>query len=122
MKKENTLSNKRARSPSGDSLNDSEESGKVKTKKTKFKPKLAESDDDNDDITVTDNEVSIGLDSKKRVTVRKFKGQVYVDIREFYEKDGERKPGSKGICLKPELWEKLKKRMKDVDDAIKNMK
>ena len=32
--------------------------------------------------------------------VHEFKGKVYVDIREFYEADGDLKPSRKGGCTK----------------------
>ena len=38
------------------------------------------------------------LSSKKFATVKKFKGKIYVDIREYYESGGEMKPGKKGEC------------------------
>ena len=122
MKKDTELSKKRNRSESDNSnISDSEEKPVVKTKKTIEKPKAVESDDDNS-IVVGKDEITIGLDSKKKVSIRKFKGQIYVDIREYYEKDGEKKPSKKGISLKPDLWEKLKSRMSDIDTAIKNLK
>jgi hypothetical protein len=36
------------------------------------------------------------LSTKRRVTVRKWKAMKFVDIREFYDDDGEVKPGKKG--------------------------
>jgi len=41
---------------------------------------------------------------KKRLTVGKYKGNVNVSLREFYEKDGEMLPGKKGISLTAEQW------------------
>jgi hypothetical protein len=47
------------------------------------------------------------LSDRKKVSVSQFKGNVYVDIREYYEKDGELLPGKKGIALKPAEFEAL---------------
>ncbi|MBD5071787.1 hypothetical protein GUF45_09120, partial [Xanthomonas citri pv. citri] len=60
------------------------------------------------------------LGSRKRVTVRTFKGSTYVDIREFYEKDGKMLPGKKGISLKSGDYGLLKDLMDDIDEAIRN--
>lgn len=61
------------------------------------------------------------LDSKKRITVREFKGKVYIDIREFYEKNGTFLPGKKGISLTPEQWRKLLSLGDDVNEAVSNL-
>lgn len=49
-------------------------------------------------------------------------GKVYVDIREFFEKDGQTLPTKKGISLTPDLWEKIKKYQHEIDEAIANIK
>ena len=36
------------------------------------------------------------IGNKRKVSVREFKGRLLIDIREFYEKDGELMPGKKG--------------------------
>jgi hypothetical protein len=47
----------------------------------------------------SDGEKYIDLGNKKRATVRRFKGNVFIDIREFYGTDGDEKPGKKGVSL-----------------------
>ena len=58
------------------------------------------------------------LNKKKRVTVSKFKNTVLVDIREYYEKDGEMLPGNKGVALTMDAWEALKKILPEIDAQL----
>eukprot|EP01138_Halocafeteria_seosinensis_P015759 gb/GECG01016083.1/.p1 GENE.gb/GECG01016083.1/~~gb/GECG01016083.1/.p1 ORF type:complete len:160 (+),score=37.02 gb/GECG01016083.1/:1-480(+) len=44
----------------------------------------------------SEGEMSWALSGKKKATVRQFQGKTLIDIREFYQKDGEEKPGRKG--------------------------
>ncbi|XP_067000833.1 RNA polymerase II transcriptional coactivator [Anabrus simplex] len=59
------------------------------------------------------------LESKRLLKVREFKGKLYIDIREYYEADGELKPGKKGISLSTSQWRKLKDIVEEVDDVVK---
>jgi len=43
--------------------------------------------------------------TRRRVTVRKFKRTILVDIREYYEKNGVQLPGKKGISMNIEQFE-----------------
>jgi len=74
-----------------------------------------------DDVLRGKDEISVLLNDKKRVSIRKFQGKTYVDFREFYEKDGLWLPGKKGISFTPDLWEKIKKHSGTIDDAIKSI-
>lgn len=58
------------------------------------------------------------LDKNRSVRVRTFKGKTYVDIREYYQKDGETLPGKKGISLNPEQWKKLLANVDDINKAV----
>lgn len=59
------------------------------------------------------------LGNNRQITVRDFKGKLYVDIREMYfDKDGNLKPGKKGICLTVAQWRKLLSVMEDVDKVL----
>jgi hypothetical protein len=41
--------------------------------------------------------MSLQLSRTRKVVVKKFKGKVFVDIREFWSKDGEDLPSKKGM-------------------------
>ncbi|CAM9842244.1 unnamed protein product [Pylaiella littoralis] len=58
----------------------------------------------------------IELGNKKFVDVREFKGMILIDIREYYEKDGEMKPTKKGIALSVDQWEAMKDNMDDITE------
>ncbi|KAK7698668.1 hypothetical protein SLS64_012279 [Diaporthe eres] len=48
------------------------------------------------------------LSGKRRIVVQEFKGNWYVNLREYYEdKSGEMKPGKKGIMLSVEQYQTL---------------
>ncbi|ETK75987.1 hypothetical protein F441_17848 [Phytophthora nicotianae CJ01A1] len=68
--------------------------------------------------TTEQGDVVFELSSKRRITVRKWKGMKFVDIREFYDSNGEAKPGKKGISLSPDQWEKLYSFSDAITEAI----
>ena len=59
-----------------------------------------------------------GTPSLRRVTTKKYKGQFLIDVREWYERDGEVKPGFKGVSLKPEQWKTLAAAAADVTSKL----
>lgn len=60
-------------------------------------------------------------DPKKKVKVSTFKGKVQIHFREYYEKDGEWLPGSKGTTITPKQWEIVKENINKIDKAIKKL-
>ncbi|KAF8658328.1 hypothetical protein AX16_002095 [Volvariella volvacea WC 439] len=100
------------------------------TKKPKVAPLKEESEDEsprggNAGITVKkgpEGEKYVELANKRRVTVRKFKGSTYVDIREFYGSDGKENPGKRGISLTLEQWNTLKKATSAIDQLCAALK
>ncbi|KAH7108155.1 hypothetical protein BKA62DRAFT_681249 [Auriculariales sp. MPI-PUGE-AT-0066] len=45
---------------------------------------------------------SVDISSRRRLSLSKYKGNTFLDVRELYTKDGELKLGKKGITLKLE--------------------
>ena len=59
------------------------------------------------------------LNAKKRVTIRKYKGQVLVDLREYWQPPGQDvTPTKKGVCLTLVAYETLKRLIPQIDEQI----
>ncbi|KAF3922048.1 hypothetical protein ABW20_dc0107370 [Dactylellina cionopaga] len=54
----------------------------------------------------------------RRVTVSDFKGNVYVSVREYYEKDGKYFPGKKGISMNLDQFNQLIRVLPSLEEAI----
>ncbi|XP_025411807.1 RNA polymerase II transcriptional coactivator [Sipha flava] len=68
-----------------------------------------------------EEEHSWSLDKNRFVKVREFRGKLFVDIREFYEKNGELLPGKKGISLSMGQWNKLKEHIDDIQESVEKL-
>ncbi|KAJ6586953.1 transcriptional Coactivator p15-domain-containing protein [Mycena vulgaris] len=111
-----------------DELDDSETEAPLKVKKpSKYTTKTEDTDAEPKGAEVqctAEGDKYIDLGKNKRATVRSFKGNTLVDIREFYtdKASGEAKPGKKGISLGVEQWEALKGNAATIDDLIAEKK
>ncbi|KAK9305123.1 hypothetical protein QLX08_003796 [Tetragonisca angustula] len=84
-------------------------------KEEKTSKKISEKESDKNEDNIWD------LGNNRQVTVRDFKGKLYVDIREMYfDKELNLKPGKKGICLSIPQWRKLLSVIDDVDNVVKS--
>ncbi|KAK6259169.1 Transcriptional coactivator p15 (PC4) [Theobroma cacao] len=80
--------------------------------KKSFKTTAAANSDDPDGIVVCE------ISKNRRVTVRNWQGKLWVDIREFYVKDGKQMPGKKGIALSLDQWNLLRDHVEEIDKAL----
>ncbi|XP_044470128.1 RNA polymerase II transcriptional coactivator KIWI-like [Mangifera indica] len=67
---------------------------------------------DSDDIVVCE------ISKNRRVSVRNWQGKIWIDIREFFVKDGKKLPGKKGILLSVDQWNILRDHVEDIDRAL----
>lgn len=97
--------------PAKKSKSDSKES-KSDSKQSKSDSKKSKGDGGGD-------ENSWSLGKNRFIKLTEFKNTWYIDVREFYNADGDLKPGRKGIMLSMEQWQKVKGFMNEIDEAIK---
>lgn len=72
-----------------------------------------------DSYRTEDSEPTWDLGKNRFVKVSEFKGKVYVNIREFYNADGDLRPGKKGIMLTTEQWQRFKASVDEIDEELK---
>ncbi|ROT41452.1 transcriptional Coactivator p15 [Sodiomyces alkalinus F11] len=61
------------------------------------------------------------LSNKRRIGVSKFRDMTMINIREFWEKDGEMLPGKKGISLSLQQYENLLKFVPEINAHLRQM-
>ncbi|XP_004502968.1 RNA polymerase II transcriptional coactivator KIWI isoform X2 [Cicer arietinum] len=91
-----------------DNASDGDSEAHAPPKKTLKK----DSDDNSDEIVVCE------IGKNRKVTVRIWQGKIWVDIREFYIKDGKQLPGKKGISLSMDQWNVLRNHIEEIDNAL----
>lgn len=58
------------------------------------------------------------LGRRRNLAVGTYNRAVLIHIREYFEADGELKPGKKGIALSSNQWAALKEKFHDVDNGL----
>lgn len=83
------------------------------------KRKASSTDAKEEDSGVDNGVTACELSQTRKVVVKEWKGQILVDIREYYtSKDGQLMPSKKGISLTLEQWELLREHADGVDRAL----
>ncbi|KAF1356289.1 transcriptional Coactivator p15-domain-containing protein [Delphinella strobiligena] len=95
----------------GGFVDDAPKLKKVKTTKA-GPPKELQKDDENNEFWE--------LSAKRRVTLSNFKNMQFVNIREYYDKDGKTLPGKKGISLSIEQFNALVELLPQIEDSLKS--
>ncbi|KAJ5621191.1 ssDNA-binding transcriptional regulator [Penicillium herquei] len=60
------------------------------------------------------------ISKMRRVTVSEFRGKTMVNLREYYEKDGQELPGKKGISLPIDQFAALIKILPELEQAVQD--
>eukprot|EP00803_Ostreobium_quekettii_P010050 evm.model.scf_603.1 EVM.evm.TU.scf_603.1 scf_603:3076-6937(+) len=70
-------------------------------------------------LAADDTDYQATLSDRRSITISTFREKCYLQIREYYEKDGKKQPGKTGISLNLQQWDALKSKMGDLDEALK---
>ncbi|XP_074650214.1 RNA polymerase II transcriptional coactivator-like [Tubulanus polymorphus] len=113
-------------SSSEDSDSEVEQPKKKKSKSEDKKAKKKASspppaDEDDGTMKGESGETMYKLSKMRFVSVSEFRGKPLVNIREYYDKDGDLKPGRKGISLSIDQWNMLKQNMDAIDKDVKKL-
>jgi len=63
----------------------------------------------------------IKLSDKRFVTKNTFRNKDYIDIREFYQKDGEWKHGAKGVSMTKEQYDTFMSAANEIDAILEKL-
>ncbi|KAI4526457.1 PC4-domain-containing protein [Schizophyllum commune Loenen D] len=100
---------------------DDSEEEEVKPRSKKLQKQKKESDVSSAGALKQDGDMKyVDLGGKKRASASEFKGQRYINIREYYvdKASGEEKPGKKGIALNAEQWKVFKQNIDTLDELF----
>ena len=75
-----------------------------------------------DELVNTNANGKVFLGRMRYVSVSQFMNRLLVDIREHYEKDGQIKPGAKGISLRYQEWKHLKNNIDLIDEKVESVR
>ncbi|KAJ5143100.1 ssDNA-binding transcriptional regulator [Penicillium bovifimosum] len=59
------------------------------------------------------------ISKMRRITISSFRGKTLVNVREYYEKDGQELPGKKGISLPVDQFAALISILPDIEQVLK---
>ncbi|KAL1748744.1 transcriptional Coactivator p15-domain-containing protein [Schizophyllum fasciatum] len=101
---------------------DDEDVKEAKPRSPKVQKQKKQSDVSSTEVALKDDGGTkyIDLGKMKRASISEFKGQRFVDIREYYidKASGEGRPGKKGIALNAEQWNALKQSINTIDELF----
>lgn len=60
----------------------------------------------------------VHVPGRRRVSISSFKGAYYVNVREYYLKDGQEQPGPKGLSMSAAQWAVCAARVGDITAAL----